>query len=103
MFLVINDNYDNTIEVQGISREMIPNAAGKKEFFIRVIANDQVNEALEYCASFVSQDINSIKLYSKDNDEDSLISTYDNITGRVNSIHEVVENNSQEITVIIDY
>lgn len=103
MFLVINDNYDNTIEVQGISREMIPNAAGKKEFFIRVIANDHVNEALEYCASFVSQDITSIKLYSKDNDEDSLISTYDNIIGRVNSIHEVVENNSQEITVIIDY
>lgn len=102
MFLAINNNYERPIEVQGISREMIPNAAGKKEFFIRVIANKEIENTLNYFASFVSEDINQIDLYSKDNDEDTLISSY-NITGRVNSIHEVVENNSQEITVIIDY
>ena len=102
MFLAINNNYDKVIEVQGISREMIPNAAGKKEFFIRVIANDRIDDTLEYFASFVSQDIENIKLYKKENDDNEIISNYDMI-GRVNSIHEVVENNSQEITVIIDY
>lgn len=102
MFLAINNNYDKAVEVQGISREMIPNAAGKKEFFIRVVANDQIENTLNYFALFVSQDIENIKLYKKDNDEEQVISSY-NMVGRVNSIHEVVENNSQEITVIIDY
>ena len=67
MYLVVNNELEHRFEVQGISREMIPNAAGKKQFFIRIIANEKLEETLAYCEQFVANDITNLKLFAEDN------------------------------------
>ena len=103
MFLVINKDYEHTIEVQSISRDMVTTLTGKKEFFINLVATDDIEATLEYCASFVNAEITNIELYEKNNDDSSFITSYSFENARVDSIREVVENGAREITVLIVY
>ena len=102
MFLAINKNYDYFVEVKSITRDMILTASNKKEFFINLAVNSELETTIEYFTSFVNTDITLIEL-CESKDEDTKITSYTFQAGHVDSIHEVVENGIHDITVLINY
>lgn len=99
MTLYFNNEREHPIEVQNVSRELIADANGKYQIFVRIIVNERFNDVIAYCNSYASQDIVSMELYNGE----ELTNHYTLNAGRVNSIHEVVESTSQEVTMIIEY
>ena len=98
MILYINENREHPVNVQTISRELVMNNLGKRQIFVRIMKDEHFDEAINYCNQYVNNDITLMQLYN----EEELVNSY-SIVGRVNSIHEVVEDNSQEVTMLIDY
>ena len=102
MVLYINHNHDVPITFSSVSRDLL-GAIGEREFYIQLF-NDDLDTVAQNVSVFKNIDIENIEIYETA-DRTNLISTYNLKTGKLESVHELLNSDGtgRELSIRIKY
>lgn len=100
MIVRFNEDLTNGINVESISRELLDLDNGMREFNLRLVIDDSFADTLQYLDSLVEVPIETVDVYNDSGE--TLINSY-TVNGKLNSIHEVLDNTMREVSIIIRY